>query len=130
MLPLQFTVLGLQLQHHGNSGEVHTGADQLAYPLHPIYVIRAVPAGTPVRTSRLQQPAGLIQAQRLHTDTEQFRHRRNAENALALRQVADFPSDPLPVTTLFPAALNALWYADIIYTTGDTLQALIQREIG
>ena len=81
LLRPQLGVLVLQVQDHADPGEVQPGRQQVADPAQPLKVMGAVAAGPAVGPGGIEQPPGLIQAQRLGAHADQLRRDGDAVHA-------------------------------------------------
>jgi hypothetical protein len=74
-------VLVLQVHDHGDTGEVEPGLEQVADAPNSVQVVGAVAAGAASGALGIEQPAGLIQPQRLHPHADQLGGDRDAVHA-------------------------------------------------
>ncbi len=68
----QLSVVGLEVQHTRDAGEVEAGTEQLTDPAQASEILLAVAAGAPLGPVRLEEPPPFVQTQRLHPHTDQL----------------------------------------------------------
>ena len=77
----QLIVLVLEVHDDGDAGEVQTGLEQVGDTAQPVQIVGAVAAGAAVSAVGLEQAAGLVQPQRLHSHADEFRSDGDAVHA-------------------------------------------------
>src|SRR6478609_1310752 len=77
----QLLVLVLEVEQHAHAGEVDAGPDELGDATQPSKVVGAVATGAPRGARRLEQAAGLEEAERGRRDADELGGHRDAVDA-------------------------------------------------
>jgi hypothetical protein len=120
--------LVLELQHHRDAGEVESGVEQDTDAAQPDQVVSAVAAGAALGPGRFEQAAGFVEAQVLHTGSDQFRGGGDAVDATAAIWLG---CGRIAVENVAPSSCGPLGGGDmksIVHTTDRPAPVVAQRK--